>query len=797
MSVLRRVSSVVLVGLFLCFSPVLKGQTASGTISGTVTDATGASLPGATIVLKGTTAGAITDAQGKFELRQVPAGSVTVVVSSLSYQGQSQTVMLKGGQTLLLTFALAESANDLEEVTVTGKAQVAEIKEQAFNVNAIDMKPLANVTADLSQVLNRSTGVRIREEGGLGSAISFSLNGFTGRQVKFFLDGIPMDNFASSLSLNNIPVNMVDHVEVYKGVVPVWLGTDALGGAVNIVTTQRKNFLDASYSYGSFNTHRASLNGAFTDTKTGFTVRLNTFYNYSDNNYRVFVPVVVGTTKLPERWVRRFHDNYESETVKAEVGVTGKRYADQLLFGVIASGNDKDIQTGVTMNQVYGAMTQRSRGYIPTVRYKKADFLVRGLDVNVYSAYNISTQRLVDTTRAKYNWLGDADTTDWVIPAERSRSRLRMKDREWLATGNVSYRISERHSLALNYVFTDFSRDTFDPEDPDNIGNQYPQQFSKHVAGLAWKMDLTDKWSTSVFGKYYSMRGEAYELEDVLNSNAYVRVATQFDKPGYGIASAYFIREGLQVKASFEHTYRLPDPTEMFGDGLFNVRNPGLKPEESDNVNLGAVWNVWRTEDHSVTFESNLIYRKLNNLIRKGLSQPVTQSENVGVARTMGVEGEVRYSWKGIINASANVTFQDIVDQADSLSAPVYGGGDRQRNFHKGDRLPNTPYLFGNAFVSAVIRKAWFDDATLSFDWGLNYVHEYYLGWPSLGTSGDKVVIPQQLAQNIGATYSLKNGKYNISVECRNVTDAKLYDNYLLQKPGRAFNVKLRYFIAR
>ncbi len=94
----------------------------------------------------------------------------------MGYQGQSQTVTLKSGETLLLSFSLAEQQHDLTEITVTGKAQVTEIKEQAFNVNAIDMKPLANATADISQILNRSTGVRIREEGGLGSAISFSLN---------------------------------------------------------------------------------------------------------------------------------------------------------------------------------------------------------------------------------------------------------------------------------------------------------------------------------------------------------------------------------------------------------------------------------------------------------------------------------------------------------------------------------------------------------------------------------------------------------------------------------------------
>ncbi|MDR0750397.1 MAG: hypothetical protein LBF62_12635 [Tannerellaceae bacterium] len=47
-----------------------------------------------------------------------------------------------------------------------------------------------------------------------------------------------------------------------------------------------------SDSYGSFNTHKAALNGAYTDTQTGFTVRLNSFFNYSCNDYKVFVPII-------------------------------------------------------------------------------------------------------------------------------------------------------------------------------------------------------------------------------------------------------------------------------------------------------------------------------------------------------------------------------------------------------------------------------------------------------------------------------------------------------------------------
>jgi hypothetical protein len=43
--------------------------------------------------------------------------------------------------------------------------------------------------------------------------------------------------------------------------------------------------------------------------------------------------------------------------------------------------------------------------------------------------------------------------------------------------------------------------------------------------------------------------------------------------------------------------------------------------------------------------------------------------------------------------------------------------------------------------------------------------------------------------------YAMANGKYNVSLECKNLLDAKLFDNFSLQKPSRGFYVKLRYFI--
>ena len=297
----------------------------------------------------------------------------------------------------------------LENVTVTAKSKARLQSEQAFAVSVVDMKGEYAKSKSLNKILENVSSVKIRETGGLGSSFNFALNGFSGNQVKFFIDGVPMDNFGSSFNLATLTANMADYVEVYKGSLPVTLSADALGGAVNIVTRRKANYVDAAYSYGSFNTHRASVNGAYTDQKTGFTLKANAFLNYSDNNYKVYAPIVDLSTGLQrgEEWVKRFNDGYLGGGVRMETGLVGKSWADYALLTFIASGDSHENQTGATMDAVYGKPKTNSLTLVPGLKYKKRDLLTAGLDLEAYLNYAYVNTHNVDTAALRYNWLGE------------------------------------------------------------------------------------------------------------------------------------------------------------------------------------------------------------------------------------------------------------------------------------------------------------------------------------------------------------------------------------------------------
>ncbi len=772
-------------------------------IQGSITDSNGKALSGVNILIRNESfwKGAVSDASGTYLLDKLPKGKFSLQASFIGYKPVSIPLELNSRQEYKVNLTLDADNFLLEDVKINGKSVTAKINQQAYEVEAVSAKGLENSSTDAKAIINRISGVRILENGGLGSESTFTLNGFSGNQVKFFMDGIPIDNWGSSMSLADIPVNLIDHIEVYKGVVPVSLGTDALGGAVNIITKKGSKYLDASYSYGSFNTHRAAVNTAFTNEK-GFSVRANAFYNYSDNDYKVYAKVVNSETKRSyETWVRRFHDRYRSGTVNLEAGVTNKSYADNLMIGITGSSNDKQVQTGATMATVYGGIVTNSENLIVTLKYKKRDLLFQGLDVNFSGAYNQVESQAIDTlSGVTYNWLGDYSITydsdgNRSTDGEYERQFTTKNDDEISTQLNLGYHLSTNSSLVLNYAFNYFHRKQYDKEDPDDVANSFPKSLNKNLLGLSYKVGIR-KWNATIFGKYYALSAKSSKQYDfALSTQRTISYQTSNDCFGYGLATSYTLFKPLLVKLSYEHTYRLPDPEEIFGDGLFTDANPDLGPEQSNNVNVGFKWNIADLKTHKVNMGASFIYRNAKDMIYQVVSygSPVTNYDNLGKVRTLGVEGNVQYKWKDVFHMAANVTYQNITDRAKKVYNESYTNTGWEDNTAYGYRLPNTPYFFGNVNAGLKVDDIVRPGNPLNLNYYLNYTERYFLTWVEFGSDNSKYVIPHQLSHDMEISYSLKKGKYNISTECRNIFDAKLYDKYYLQKPGRAFYIKLRY----
>ena len=210
-----------------------------------------------------------------------------LVVSAVGYSTSEKEISITKGRHTVQNMEIVPESRHLDEVVVEASG-VKRVQRSAYNAVAIDTREMKNTTKNLSEALKQLPGMKIRETGGVGSDMQMMLDGFSGNHVKVFIDGIPQEGTGQALDLNNIPVNFAERIEVYKGVVPVGFGTDALGGIINIVTNKhrRKWFVDASYSYGSFNTHKSYVHFG-QSLNSGLTYEINAFQNYSDNDYYV------------------------------------------------------------------------------------------------------------------------------------------------------------------------------------------------------------------------------------------------------------------------------------------------------------------------------------------------------------------------------------------------------------------------------------------------------------------------------------------------------------------------------
>lgn len=783
-------------GLFLSFLLLLISFSAFSQhktmISGKVLSTEKTTVDFATVYLKGTNYGGTTNEEGIYHL-QAPAGEYTLVVSAIGYKTVEKPVKLMRGERTKMNVVISPQATELDEVVVVSNG-VTRLKRSAFNAVALDTKALQNSTQNLSEALAQAPGMKIRESGGVGSDMQLMMDGFTGKHIKIFIDGVPQEGVGSSFGLNNIPVNYAERIEVYKGVVPVGFGTDAIGGVINIITKKNRNkwFLDASYSYGSFNTHKSYVNFGQT-FRSGLTYEINVFQNYSDNNYYVDTPVKDFTTgainKKKIEHVKRFHDTYHNEAVIGKIGFVDKKWADRLMFGFTYSHMYKDIQTGVRQEVVFGGKYRKGYSIMPSLDYRKRDFFVRGLDVVLTANYNKNMTNNVDTSSYEYNWRGEMRPLR--MPGEQSYQNTRSDNNNWNGTLTANYRIGKAHTFTFNHVINAFRRSNQSLLNEDSEANAIPKETRKNISGLSYRLMPTEHWNLSVFGKYYNQ----FIAGPVATSSAqddYIRTTNSVSAMGYGAAGTYFILKSLQAKLSYEKAYRLPTNEEMFGDEDLETGDISLRPENSDNVNLNLSYNETFGK-HSVYVEGGLIYRNTKDYIQRNISDLSggkygATYVNHGRVETKGYNISVRYGFANWVSVGGNFTQMNVRDNVKTVTS-----GTNQESLTYGARMPNLPYQFANSDVTFYWRNLWKKGNTLSVTYDNLYMHSFPLYSEAVGSESE-FVVPTQFSHNLTLSYGIQNGRYNISFECRNLTNEKLYDNFSLQKAGRAFYGKVRVY---
>ena len=770
--------------------PSAHAQTQVSSVSGKITDNAGEPLPGITILIENTSKGTTTNLDGRFSLKRISPGKIVLVFSGVGYAKQKRALELEKFQNLKLDIEMQEDVLQIDEITLLGRNDATKLRESAKAVSVVETKKIKLQTANLGEVLTRVSGVNVRNGGGLGAENRFSLNGLTDDQIRFMIDGIPLDLMGYTAGIANVPLNLIDRVDIYKGVVPVALGADALGGAVNLITPKDSLKDGGSFSYqtGSFGTHRLALNGESALNDSGLFFRGSAYYDYAKNNYKVDVEVPDEQGKLQEVSLRRFHDAYKASGVRGTIGLQNKNWAEELSLEVFTNQYEKEIQNNNVMSIVYGEIMAEEENYGALARYRHQ--INEKLKLNISGGYTHKQVKFIDTSKYIYTWYGDRvrDNNGEIresTPGELDRAtNLLTSDHNTYGRFIFNYKINENQNISLSSAPTYVSRELDERYIAEGQTTQ-PANIERSV--FTWVNGLEHNWKfadnkieNNLFVKDYIQNVKATEDTDGLPLNR-DRESHNF---GFGNSLKYQPTKRWLLKASYEWAARLPRPNEVFGNGRLVVPNLGLKPERSHNANLELNYSSLPGSGSNWKLGVNGFLRSTDNLILLLGNNEVFSYQNVFSAVSTGIEANVFWeSANNRLDAEANFTWQDFRNQSK----------EGEFNRYKGDRIPNRPYLFANGKVNYRFPKIFEQKDELNLFLGAHYVNEFFRGWGSVGLQEFKDKIPAQFTQNLGVTYQLPIHilESSLTAEVQNLTDEKVYDFFGVQRPGRAFYIKL------
>jgi len=754
-------------------------------IQGKVLDQYGESLPFASVVIDSLNIGATTNIEGHYTLKNLPQGTYRLIAQFVGFQKQVKTVTVQTKSLTGINFTLKEDVLSLEEVTISVESKKQKLEKSAEAVDVIETKEVKLQTSDMGAVMAQTEGVSVQRAGGLGSGTRFSLNGLTDDQVRFFLDGVPLEFTPYTFGIANVPVNLIKQVEIYKGVVPIRFGSDALGGAVNLASPDMYSGLSGSASYqtGSFGTHRLAAYTSYLSDSTGIFIGGGGFYDYAKNNYKVDVEVADEQGRLQEVTVPRFHDAYQAYGANIAVGIKNKKWADELSVKAFLSDFDNEIQHNQIMAGIpYGDVRSLNNSHGVNLKYRK-DFGEKW-DVDLVAGYNYTERQFIDTGYCAYNWYGECILVKNNPGEIGDASHQFTWDQNYFGRLNAGYQLAKNHRLRLAVAPTytlrtgdELFTGTFDPLTARG-------RLFSWVNGLEYTLDAFDgKLQNIAFVKSYFQGLEAEK--DVPNLQEALVTKRDVSNYGYGNGLRYNITKRLSTKLTYEYAIRLPRQDEVFGDGQFILKNLELMPERSHNGNLEFRFQNASTAQSSWQIQSNFFIRKVNDLIL--LIPAVDRTsiyQNVFEANSMGVE--LSGKWTGFrdrLTVSLNTTYQDFYNSSREGAFETFYG----------DRIPNTPYYFANGSAAYSFLNTLKESDKLTVFWSGRYVHEFFRSWESAGLIQFKAVIPSQLTHNAGLTYKLPLKKQRLALtgEVQNLTNAKVFDFLGVQRPGRAFYVKL------
>lgn len=220
--------------------PVREGNTIAGHV---IEKGTENSLPYATILIVETGRGTVSDENGDFIFTDIPEGVYTLRAQLLGYGTQEKKVTVSKEFAVDIHFAMVEEGILTDEVVVSANRNEVSRKVAPVVVNVMGVKLFESVNStDLAKALNFQSGLRVENNCQNCGFPQVRINGLEGPYSQILINSRPVISALSGVyGLEQIPVNMIDRVEVVRGGGSALFGANAVGGTINIITKDPVN----------------------------------------------------------------------------------------------------------------------------------------------------------------------------------------------------------------------------------------------------------------------------------------------------------------------------------------------------------------------------------------------------------------------------------------------------------------------------------------------------------------------------------------------------------------------------
>lgn len=658
------------------------GARADGVVSGSVSDRdTRQPLPGANVVLVGTSLGASTDLEGRFRFA-APPGAYTLRVSHVGHLADSRALDLADGDTLTFDMLLAPGAITTQPITVT--AMLGQPRETPITFTDLEQHELREqyTVQDVPVLLSELPSTTYYSESGTSTGYTYvNIRGFDSRRIAVMVNGVPQndpeDHNVYWLDMPDLAASL-EEVQVQRGAGSAFYGPPAIGGSINLVTRNigAERSLQISGGYGSYNTKRfsASASSGLIEERYAIHARLSLIRSdgYRDRAWVDYKSYFLGLARYDQAMTTQIH-------------FYGGPIADGLAFYGIPKSDVKDREKRranpisrpeelENFSQPHYEVLHEWR-LTPSLTLNNTLFYVQGEGFFDYDGSWAPYSYFRLTPQNGFPVPGDPDTL--YLPGALIRAQVTNEQAGWLprltwrqgggeivAGGELRFHRSSHWGRLQHFesalVSIPFDYHYYDYKGAKDMASLYvhgllsPSQDLTVMANVQYAYNAYRLYEERFVGSDFTVPyhfvnprvGANYNFSSVWN--AYATVAYTSREPR--LKNLYDAAEASTPPSWGSVTPQFP----LLPDGSYGYGDPLVKPERLLNVEVGLGYR-----SDGATASANLYWMEFSDeIVRSGqvdrFGQPVTG--NADRTRHIGVELSGSFRATSDLEVAANAT---------------------------------------------------------------------------------------------------------------------------------------------